>query len=48
VPRQCADRYRQALPDARLEIVADCGHAVDLEAPDALARLVLADIPATR
>jgi pimeloyl-ACP methyl ester carboxylesterase len=48
VPRQCAERYRQALPDARLEIVSGCGHAVDLEAPDALARLVLADVLGTR
>ncbi len=48
VPRQCAERYLAALPDARLEIVAGCGHAVDLEAPDALAELVLAAIAGTR
>jgi pimeloyl-ACP methyl ester carboxylesterase len=47
VPRQCAERYREALPNAHLEIVPDCGHAVDLEAPDALARLVLAEIAAS-
>jgi pimeloyl-ACP methyl ester carboxylesterase len=40
VPLECAERYRALLPDARLEIVPDCGHAVDLEQPAALAELV--------
>ncbi len=40
VPRECAELYRQALPNARLEILRDCGHAVDLDQPEALAKLV--------
>jgi pimeloyl-ACP methyl ester carboxylesterase len=40
VPRTCADDYRRRLPNARIEIVPDCGHAVDLERPAALAALV--------
>jgi len=40
VPRECADRYAAALPNARIEIVPNCGHAVDLEQPDTLARLI--------
>ncbi len=39
-PADCAEQYAAALPDARLETVADCGHAVALERPEALARLV--------
>ncbi len=40
VPRNCADRYLEALPDARLELVDGAGHAVDMEDPDALAKLI--------
>ena len=40
VPRSAADIYLASLPDARLEVVAGCGHAVDMEQPEALARLV--------
>ena len=40
VPADCAAQYAAALPNARLETVADCGHAVALERPEALARLV--------
>ncbi|HZQ36928.1 MAG TPA: alpha/beta hydrolase [Dehalococcoidia bacterium] len=40
VPRECADQYAQALPNARTEIVRECGHLVDLEKPQELAKLV--------
>ncbi len=40
VPMECAHAYVEALPDARLEIVPDCGHAVDLEAPESLAAII--------
>jgi pimeloyl-ACP methyl ester carboxylesterase len=33
-------RYLESLPDAHLEIVKSCGHAVDMEQPEALAKLV--------
>jgi pimeloyl-ACP methyl ester carboxylesterase len=40
VPLECGQRYQQLLPNARLEVVAGCGHAVDLERPTTLAGLV--------
>ena len=40
VPRGAGERYAKSLPHARFEIVAGAGHCVDMEAPDALARLV--------
>ena len=40
VPRCCAEDYASLIPDARLEIAAGCGHAVDLEHPQVLAKLV--------
>ena len=40
VPVECAHAYVEALPGARLEIVGDCGHAVDLEAPESLAAII--------
>jgi pimeloyl-ACP methyl ester carboxylesterase len=42
VPRSAGELYAKSLPDARFELVADCGHCVDMEQPDALARLVSA------
>jgi pimeloyl-ACP methyl ester carboxylesterase len=33
-----------ALPHATLEVIRDCGHCVDLEQPERLARLVAAFI----
>jgi len=41
VPQSAAKRYVEALSDARLEIIKGCGHCVDMEQPDALARLVI-------
>ncbi len=43
VPRECGERLAALLPDARLEIVADCGHAVDMEQPSQLARTASRD-----
>ena len=40
VPQSAAGRYVKALPDARLEIVKGCGHCVDMEQPEVLAKLV--------
>jgi pimeloyl-ACP methyl ester carboxylesterase len=40
VPLECGERYAKALADARLEIVEETGHFVDLEKPDELAGLV--------
>jgi pimeloyl-ACP methyl ester carboxylesterase len=40
VPLECAQRYAELLPDARIEIVAGSGHAVDMERPAELAALV--------
>ena len=40
VPQSAAARYAEALPNARLEIVKASGHCVDMEQPEALARLV--------
>jgi pimeloyl-ACP methyl ester carboxylesterase len=42
VPRACAQQYVEALPDARLEVVAGAGHYVEIEQPGALAQLVTA------
>jgi pimeloyl-ACP methyl ester carboxylesterase len=41
VPRDAGERYAKALPQARLEIVPACGHCVDMEQPDALAKLAI-------
>jgi len=41
VPMECGERYRDLLPDARLETIADCGHFVEMERPEALLDLVL-------
>ncbi len=40
VPPSAGKRYVEALPDARLEVVKSCGHCVDMEQPEALAKLV--------
>jgi 2-succinyl-6-hydroxy-2,4-cyclohexadiene-1-carboxylate synthase len=42
--RALAERMEAALPDARLHVVAGAGHAVQLEAPDAVVE-VLAALP---
>jgi pimeloyl-ACP methyl ester carboxylesterase len=40
VPLECGERYAKALPRARLEVVEGAGHCVDMEQPQALARLI--------
>jgi pimeloyl-ACP methyl ester carboxylesterase len=40
VPISAGRRFLSALPDARLEVVKSCGHCVDMEQPEALAKLV--------
>ncbi|MEO8715465.1 MAG: alpha/beta hydrolase [Acetobacteraceae bacterium] len=40
VPRGAGDAYVRALRNARLEIVPACGHLIEMEQPEALARLV--------
>jgi len=44
-PRSCAEQYVALMPQARLEVVPHCGHAVDMEQPSALARLVAGHLP---
>jgi len=43
-PLSAGRRYAEALPNARLEVVPNCGHCVDMEKPEALAGLVSAFI----
>src|SRR5262249_42375893 len=40
VPVECGDQYRDSLPNARLEVLPGCGHCVDMEKPDELAKLI--------
>jgi len=40
VPPVTGKQYAEALPNATLELVHDCGHCVDMEQPEILARLV--------
>jgi pimeloyl-ACP methyl ester carboxylesterase len=40
MPLDCGALYVELLPEARLEIVEDAGHIVDLEKPDELADLI--------
>jgi pimeloyl-ACP methyl ester carboxylesterase len=40
VPRAHAERYAQLIPNARLETIADCGHALGQERPEEVAAAV--------
>ena len=42
VPSSTAQQWQAALPGARLELVPSCGHAVEMEKPAELARLLAA------
>ena len=41
VPRGAGERYAELLPNGRFEVVRNAGHCVEMEQPDALARLVV-------
>ena len=41
VPQSAGKRYVEALPDAKMEIVKNCGHCVDMEQPETLAKLIV-------
>jgi pimeloyl-ACP methyl ester carboxylesterase len=40
IPPAEAHHWARLLPDARVEFIEDCGHRVDIEQPDALARAI--------
>ena len=40
VPKSAGELYAKSLPKARFETIAASGHCVDMEQPDALARLI--------
>jgi pimeloyl-ACP methyl ester carboxylesterase len=40
VPRSAGEVYAKSLPNARFETIANSGHCVDMEQPEALARLI--------
>jgi len=44
VPLECGERFAELLPRASLSVVAASGHAVDMEQPAELARLVQAHV----
>jgi pimeloyl-ACP methyl ester carboxylesterase len=40
VPLECGERYAKTLRNARLEVIDDAGHFVEMEKPEQLARLI--------
>ncbi|MSQ29910.1 MAG: alpha/beta hydrolase [Dehalococcoidia bacterium] len=44
VPLDCGRHYQELLPNARLEVIEGAGHLVDMEQPEALARLIAAHL----
>ena len=40
VPLECSERYAKALPNAKLHVIDGAGHFIEMEQPEALARLV--------
>ena len=40
VPQSAGQRYVESLPNAKLEVVKACGHCIDMEQPEALAKLI--------
>jgi pimeloyl-ACP methyl ester carboxylesterase len=41
VPLECGEEYARALPGSRLAVVEKAGHFVDMEQPEALAKLII-------
>ena len=41
VPLECGEAYARVLPGSRLAVVEESGHFVDMEQPEALAKLVM-------
>jgi len=41
VPLECGEAYARALPQSRLAVIEDAGHFIDMEQPEALAKLVI-------
>jgi pimeloyl-ACP methyl ester carboxylesterase len=41
VPQSAGKRYVEALPNAKLEVVKNSGHCVDMEQPETLAKLIV-------
>jgi pimeloyl-ACP methyl ester carboxylesterase len=40
VPLECGEAYSRALPQSRLAVIEGAGHFIDMEQPEALAKLV--------
>jgi len=40
VPLECGEEYARALPGSRLSVIEEAGHFVDMEQPEALAKLI--------
>jgi pimeloyl-ACP methyl ester carboxylesterase len=40
VPQSAGKRYVEVLPNAKLEVVKSCGHCIDMEQPETLAKLI--------
>jgi len=40
VPLECGERYAKAMPEARLAVIENAGHFVEMEQPGELARLI--------
>jgi pimeloyl-ACP methyl ester carboxylesterase len=47
IPLDCGEQYAELIPNARLEIIEEAGHVVDIEQPDVLADLI-ADFAASQ
>src|SRR5438552_7915060 len=41
VPLECGEAYVRALPQSRLAVIEGAGHFIDMEQPEALAKLVI-------